>query len=158
MDAYENALADWINALDLGPNDSVLIPVDIFDMCKRMQDPDHDNLETCGRFHFCVQSNVNPINFGLGNNQPQQVGERYLFRLCLKVRLNEAFVEGTPAGGNTRRQVELLANLTPEGFRYVGPVPEADLRPVTDYLRVGNRDNVENERLKEAILNFRRIL
>ncbi|CAF3239495.1 unnamed protein product, partial [Rotaria socialis] len=129
MAAAENVLAVWIDGLYLGPNESVLIPLNIFDLCKRVMDPGHDNLGESMLFHFCVQSNVNPTGLTVDNNGPQQVSGRYLFRLCLKVALNNAFVEGTPAGGNTERQVQLLVDWHDDGFHYAGPVPAADSRP-----------------------------
>ena len=147
--------------MNLGPVEYIEIPVAIFNACKRPQDPDHENLGENTLLNFCVQSDINPNGVVRGNRLLRQVGGRFLFSLCVKVWLNSDddnannhFVEGWPSGGNTGRQVQVLADLRPDGFHYIGEVPPDNSRAKNHYLPVGNNNNVHNLELKNAIMRF----
>ena len=141
------------------------IPINVFDVGRRQAtddhpaDPNHENLEPSTLFHFCVQSDVNPPGVVKPGKNPDPVNGRFLFCLCLRVRLNEddpydRFVEGTTCPGNTSHQIEILANWHQNGFRIAGRVSKLHRQPLDAYLAVGDGTNVYTHELATAIIRL----
>lgn len=94
----------------------LFIPNDVFDQCKREEDPGHDDLGESTTFHICVQSNVMPEGVLRHGAHMEEVESRFLFRLTCRCWRDGSVIEALPHGANITRSIEMNCQLTREGF------------------------------------------